>query len=58
MPLPTDNFILLSFINTKLRDEYTSLEQFCEDFGVSPEDICGRMEKIGYFYDAQTNCFK
>lgn len=27
--LPQDPYILLSFVNTKLRDEYESLESFC-----------------------------
>ncbi len=58
MQLPEDNFILLSFINTKLRDEYPSLEDFCMSCGVSPQVICGRMAQIGYEYDGQTNSFK
>ena len=58
MTLPEDNFILLSFINTKLRDEYDSLEQFCDENGLSTEDICARMAQIGYEYDAARNAFK
>lgn len=58
MDLPQDDFILLSFINTKLRDDFSSLVDFCDCFGCSQEDICRRMEKIGYFYDAGANAFK
>ena len=45
MQLPADDFIALSFINTKLRDEYPSLDAFCEDCEDSREDICRRMQK-------------
>lgn len=56
--IPKDNFILLSYINTKLRDEYSSLEEFCRENDLSAEDICGRMAQIGFSYDAQANAFK
>ena len=58
MQLPQDNFILLSFINTKLRDEYSSLEDFCNENDLSPDDICGRMAKAGYEYDRKSNSFR
>ena len=58
MQLPQDDFILLSLVNTKLRDEYSSLEEFCEDNALSQGDICGRLQKIGYVYDEAANCFK
>ena len=57
MKLPEDNFILLSFLNTKLRDEYSSLEEFCAAFGVSRAYIVGRMNNIGYRYDPDENKF-
>ncbi|MDE6238432.1 MAG: DUF4250 domain-containing protein, partial [Muribaculaceae bacterium] len=31
--LPQDPFILLSYVNTKLRDDYSSLDSMCEDLG-------------------------
>ena len=31
MPIPSDPFLLLSFLNTKLRDCYTSLDALCDD---------------------------
>ena len=33
--LPQDPNILLSYINTKLRDQYPSLEALCEDLDVT-----------------------
>lgn len=58
MELPSDMFMALSYINTKLRDEYSSLEDFCCDAGLSAEDICERMKKIGYEYDPDLNAFR
>ena len=58
MDLPQDDFILLSFVNTKLRDEYASLDELCEDLDLSRESIVARLEKLGYTYDEDTNAFK
>ena len=35
MNLPRDPFLLLSVINTALRDKYTSFEALCEDIDFS-----------------------
>lgn len=57
MKLPEDDFIALSYINTKLRDEYTSLEELCAALDVSRAYIVERMNNIGYRYDADENKF-
>ena len=51
MELPKDDFMLLSFLNTKLRDEYKNLDALCEDLEVSKTDLIKRMKLIGYEYD-------
>lgn len=56
--LPSDNFMLLSYINTKLRDEYASLKDFCEDLDVDEQEICARLNSIGYYYEKEANAFK
>ncbi|MGN0814423.1 MAG: DUF4250 domain-containing protein [Candidatus Coproplasma sp.] len=58
MQLPQDNLILLSFINTKLRDECPSLDDFCAEYDLSPQDICARMAETGYYFDEEENAFK
>lgn len=58
MTLPQDDFMLLSFINTKLRDEYPSLDALCEDFGADRRDIERRLNALGYSYDETRNAFK
>ncbi|MDE7329553.1 MAG: DUF4250 domain-containing protein [Clostridia bacterium] len=58
MNLPADDFILLSLINTKLRDEYSSLEDFCEGEEISAGDVILRLRRAGYEYDRGANAFK
>jgi len=58
MSLPKDPFMLLSFVNTKLRDEFESLDKFCEENGLSKGEIEEVLNSIGYSYDKNTNSFK
>ena len=55
--MPSDPFILLSYINTKLRDEYPSLEALCEGLDLSKEEITARLAAIGYSYERESNRF-
>lgn len=55
--IPKDPVMLLSFINLKLRDYYSSLEQLCEDLEVDREGLVAKLEGIDYHYDAETNRF-
>lgn len=55
--LPTDPLMLLSVVNTCLRDHYPSLSALCEDRGVDPESIVCALGKIGYTYDETLNRF-
>lgn len=57
MNLPNDPVILLSYINTQLRDFYPSLDALCEDHGVEKAAIIGRLSDIDYQYDAAQNQF-
>lgn len=57
MPLPEDPMILLSYVNTKLRDEFPSLRELCLTLGVDKEDLCRRMKQIDYEYDSALNRF-
>jgi len=58
MSLPKDPFMLLSFVNTKLRDEFESLDEFCKENGLSKREIEEVLNSIGYSYDKNTNSFK
>lgn len=56
-PLPQDPAILLSFINMKLRDQYRSLAQLCDDLGADEAEIRGKLASIGYTYSEEKNAF-
>lgn len=55
--IPTDPMILLSFVNTKLRDDYASLEDLCDSLGVSQEEITSKLSAIDYTYQEELNRF-
>lgn len=56
--LPQDPNILLSYVNTKLRDEYDSLEALGDGLGASPEEMLEALSAVGYVYDSDANQFK
>lgn len=57
MQLPKDPVILLSYINTQLRDHYASLAEFCSANDCSAEEIIRTLELIDYHYSSDTNQF-
>ena len=57
MKLPEDPVMLLSFVNTKLRDQYASLDALCDDLDAPRAAHEARLGEIGYFYNAKENRF-
>lgn len=55
--LPNDPMMLLSVVNTCLRDQYPSLQALCDDLGVDPQCIICPLSQIGYAYDENLNRF-
>ena len=55
--IPKDPVMLLSFLNTQLRDYYTSLEDCCLSIGINMEEITGGLALIGYYYNEEKNQF-
>ncbi len=53
-----DPYILLSFINTKLRDEFSSLDALCDGLDADQAELVSRLSGAGYAYDPDTNQFK
>lgn len=51
MTLPRDPLMLLSFVNTKLRDEYPTLDELCQALGVERAEIEQTLAKAGFEYD-------
>lgn len=56
--IPSDPFMLLSYINTKLRDEYSDLEALCDGLNVDVQEVKDKLYGIGYAYDQSINQFK
>ena len=57
MKLPEDPVMLLSFVNMKLRDQYASLDDLCDDLNVLSVELEETLGEIGYFYNAKENRF-
>ena len=56
--LPKDPILLLSVVNTKLREYYPSLDALCDDMDVSREVLEEKLGMIDYRYDAEKNQFE
>lgn len=55
--IPSDPDMLLSYVNLKLRDYYSSLEAMCDDLDISAREIEAKLSSIGYSYDSPKNQF-
>ena len=55
---PQDPAILLSVVNTKLRDEYSSLQELCEDTGTEMEELSAKLSAAGFRYEETLNQFR
>jgi hypothetical protein len=57
MKIPRDPYILLSFINTKLRDEYDNLDSLCHNLEIDRSRLETALSTIGYTYTGELNRF-
>lgn len=55
--LPQDPAILMSYINTMLRDRYATLDELCEDLGIDREALVAKLAQSGFEYNAKLNKF-
>ena len=46
--LPKDPVMLMSFVNMKLRDEYTTLEDFCSAYALDESKLKATLEAAGF----------
>lgn len=56
--LPNDPVILLSYVNTKLRDSNINLSEFCKNHNIDKSIIVNKLKEIGYDYNIESNQFK
>ena len=57
MDLPKDPMMLYSVVNTKLRDYYHSLDDLCDDMGVSKDELESTLRAAGFEYNDELNKF-
>ncbi|HCA71329.1 MAG TPA: DUF4250 domain-containing protein [Ruminococcaceae bacterium] len=57
MQLPNDPAILLSFINTRLRDRDSSLKELCSSLEIHQSELEKKLAAIDYIYDDKCNQF-
>ena len=55
--LPNNPMILLSVVNTQLRDEFSSLDELCAFFNQDREELEEKLAAINYSYDPGQNRF-
>ncbi len=55
--LPKDPMLLLSVVNTKLRDFYPSLDVLCMEMDVDKDMLVDKLKGIDYEYDEPRNQF-
>ena len=58
MNFPKDPVMLLSVVNTALRDYYSSFDALVEDNEVDGEEIINKLASIDYHYDPEKNKFR
>lgn len=56
--IPCDPVILLSFINTKLRDEYAGLAELCAALGLDEAALREKLAAAGFIYDEVRGTFR
>ena len=57
MPLPKDPIILLSYVNTQLRDKYASLDELCASLSINKAELESKLGGVDYKYDEKLNKF-
>ncbi len=55
--IPKDPVMLLSFVNTQLRDKNIDLQDFCIEYNANENDIIDKLKSINYIYSEKENKF-
>lgn len=56
--LPQDPVMLLGVINTKLRDEYSDLDELCASLDINRDELEKKLATVGFSYVSDLNQFK
>lgn len=55
--IPKDPVMLLSYVNTQLRDFYPSLEILCDEKDLDQEELKEKLAAVDYHYSQEKNQF-
>jgi hypothetical protein len=56
--LPQDPFMLLSYINTQLRDNYDSLSDLCKSLDINEQKLIEKLASAGFDYMSEIKQFR
>ena len=56
--IPRDPVMLLSYVNTQLRDFYSDLDELCSAFDTERSELEKKLQAVGYTYDREKNQFR
>ena len=55
--IPNDPVMLLSYVNTQLRDHYRSLDELCKTLQINQNELVEKLQNLDYEYNAVQNAF-
>lgn len=55
--IPSDPFMLMSYVNQQLRDNYDSLDEFCKSMDIDKNELLQKLNAAGIEYNPDTNKF-
>jgi hypothetical protein len=56
--IPQDPFMLLSYINTQLRDNYDSLSDLCKSLDINEQKLIEKLASAGFDYMSEIKQFR
>lgn len=55
--IPSDPFMLMSYVNQQLRDNYDSLDELCKSMDIDKNELLQKLNAAGLEYNPDTNKF-
>lgn len=55
--IPSDPFMLMSYVNQQLRDNYDSLDELCKSMDIDKNELLQKLNATGFEYNPNTNKF-
>ena len=57
MAIPKDPYMLVSYVNTQLRDFYSSLDDLCKDLELEKKELEEKLGAADFHYRLEKNQF-